>query len=100
MRALPPKLNERDQIAALERLQYALSEIGDGSTYVWRRWHGNLTAIVHPTDSFKDRTGKVCRNFFVVLSSGKRTKRTEGVACRLPNGRWQLDGRDDAQPPA
>ena len=86
------KLNEGDQIALLERLQYALSAIGDGSTYVWRRWHGNLSATVHPTASFKDNTGQVCRHVVILLTNGKRNKKTEGIACRLPSGRWQLDG--------
>jgi len=88
----PTGLDERDEIAALERIQYALSEIGDGSTYVWRRWHGRLSGIVHPTTSFKDRSGKVCRHLIVLMTTGKRTKRIEGIACRLASGRWQLDG--------
>ncbi len=92
MPARPHQLNERDQIAALERLQYALSEVGDGMTFVWRRWHGHLTATVRPTSSFKDRTGRVCRHIIVVLASDQRSKRVEGIACRLPDGRWQLDG--------
>ena len=88
----PRKLNEQDKVALLERLQYALSAIGDGSTYAWRRWHGGLSATVHPTASFKDDTGKVCRHVVIFLTNGKRSKKTEGIACRLPGGRWQLDG--------
>ncbi len=88
----PEQLDDRDEIAALERIQYALSEIGDGGTYVWRRWHGRLGGIVQPTTSFKDDSGKVCRHMVVLLTTGKRTKRLEGIACRLASGRWQLDG--------
>lgn len=88
----PRKLDESDKIALLERFQYALSEIGDGSTYVWRRWHGGLSATVHPTASFRDGLGQVCRHVEILLTNGKRTKKTEGIACRLPSGRWQLDG--------
>jgi surface antigen len=88
----PPKLDEKDEIAALERIQYALSEVGDGKTYVWRRWHGRLSGIVLPTASFKDSGGKVCRHLIVLMTSGTNTKKQEGIACRLPSGRWQLDG--------
>jgi hypothetical protein len=87
-----PQLDATDEIAALERIQYALSEVGDGSTYVWRRWHGRLSGVIHPTTSFKDRSGKVCRHMVVLLTTGKRTARKEGIACRLPSGRWRLDG--------
>jgi surface antigen len=91
--ALPTyQLDEKDQIAALERIQYALSEVGDGKTYVWRRWHGRLSGLVQPTSSFKDMNGKVCRHLIVLMTTGKRTKKQEGVACRLPSGRWQLEG--------
>ena len=88
----PPKLDEKDEVAALERIQYALSEVGDGKTYVWRRWHGRLSGIVQPTASFKDSGGKVCRHLIVLMTSGTNTKKQEGIACRLPSGRWQLDG--------
>jgi len=88
----PRKLDERDKVALLERLQYALSAIGDGSTYAWRRWHGGLSATVHPTASFKDGRGKVCRHVVILLTNGKRARTTEGIACRLPSGRWQLEG--------
>ncbi len=90
--APPHELDARDEIAALERIQYALSEVGDGSTYVWRRWHGRLAGVIHPTSSFKDDSGKVCRHLMVLLTTGRRTSKIEGVACRLPSGRWQLDG--------
>jgi hypothetical protein len=86
------ELDLKDEVAALERIQFALSEIGDGNTYVWRRWHGRLAGVVHPTSSFKDPSGKVCRHLVVLLTTGQRTSKREGIACRLPSGRWQLDG--------
>ena len=88
----PYKLDEKDEIAALERIQYALSEVGDGKTYVWRRWHGKLSGLILPTASFKDPGGKVCRHLLVMMTTGKNTKKQEGVACRLPSGRWELEG--------
>ena len=86
------KLDERDEIAALERIQYALSEVGDGATYVWQRWHGRLSGIVHPTASFKDNSGQVCRHIMVLMTTGKRSSKMEGIACRMASGRWRLDG--------
>ena len=86
------RFNAHDKIAALESVQYALSEVGDGSSYVWHRDHGKLSGIVRPTASFKDATGKVCRHVVVMLSSGTLSKKTEAIACRLKTGIWQLDG--------
>lgn len=86
------RLDESDERAALESVQRALSEAGDGATYVWHRTHGQLSGLVRPTHSFKDADGRICRHIVIMLSSGTRSKQTEGVACRLANGIWQLDG--------
>ncbi len=85
-------LDEADEVAALESVQVALSEVADGSSYVWHRRNGRLSGIVQPTSSFKDSAGQVCRHIVVVLSAGSDSKKAEGIACRLANGRWQLEG--------
>ena len=87
----PPKLDEKDEIAALERIQYALSEVGDGKTYVWRRWHGRLSGIVQPTASFKDTSGKVCRHLIVLMTTGHEHQ--EARRYRLPAAEWPLAAR-------
>jgi hypothetical protein len=85
-------LDENDEIAALEAIRVALSEVGDGSTFVWHRRHGRLSGLVQPTSSFKDPAGRICRHILLIMNSGGYTGRTEGVACRLEDGRWQLEG--------
>jgi surface antigen len=85
-------LDENDEIAALEAIRIALTEVGDGGSYVWRRTHGRLSGIVQPTASFKDPAGRVCRHIVLTMSIGMASARAEGIACRLADGRWQLDG--------
>ncbi|HJU32265.1 MAG TPA: hypothetical protein VJ740_12450 [Hyphomicrobiaceae bacterium] len=85
-------LDENDEIAALEAIRVALTEVGDGGTYVWHRQHGRLSGIVQPTSSFKDMSGRVCRHLLLIMTVGTAKGRAEGIACRLGDGRWQLDG--------
>jgi len=85
-------LDENDEIAALEAVRIALTEVGDGGTYVWHRQHGRLGGIVQPTISFKDPAGRVCRHILLIMSTGDRMGRMQGIACRLGDGRWQLEG--------
>jgi surface antigen len=85
-------LDENDEIAALEAIRVALTEVGDGGSYVWRRTHGRLSGIVQPTASFKDPGGRICRHIVLTMSIGAATAKAEGIACRLADGRWQLDG--------
>src|SRR5262249_36509264 len=83
-------LDDRDEIAALNAIGVALTEVGDGASYVWHRGNGRLSGVVRPTASFKDHSGRVCRHIMVLLTTGYRTGRVEGVGCRLGDGSWQL----------
>jgi surface antigen len=85
-------LDEGDEIAALASVQYALTNVGDGASYVWKRANGRLSGIVHPTSSFRNGEGSVCRHLVVMLTTGFTTRKTEGTACRIEGGRWQLNG--------
>jgi surface antigen len=69
-----------------------LTEVADGSSYVWHRSNGRLSGIVKPVSSFKDTNGAVCRHVIVMLNGEDVTKKTETVACRMNNGVWKLDG--------
>ena len=91
-RASAVSLTESDRVAALENVQYALSELGDGASYVWHRGHGKLSGVIQPTQSFVDAKGRVCRHLVVLLSAGEKSRKTEAVACRLENGVWRFDG--------
>lgn len=87
-----PLFDARDEAAALEAVTVALTEVGDGSTYVWYRHGGRLSGLVQPTQTFEDALGRICRHLVVTLNDASRSKRTEGIACRLQDGGWSLDG--------
>jgi hypothetical protein len=84
-------LDESDEYAALESVQYALTETADGASYIWRRDNGRVSGLVKPVSSFKDSRGGVCRHAVVILTGAQGMKRTEIVACRLPTGIWQIE---------
>jgi hypothetical protein len=85
-------LDADDQMAALSSVQHALANVADGSTFVWHRQNGRLSGLVKPTSSFKNADGAICRHIVVLMTTGARTKKTEGIACRLENGVWSLEG--------
>lgn len=86
------RLDENDRVAALEALQLALTEVGDGSSYVWHARTGRLSGVIRPTQSFKDPAGRICRHIVLLMTAGSYSRTTEGVACRLDSGIWQLEG--------
>jgi hypothetical protein len=82
--------DEADEIATLEAIRIALSEVEDGSAYLWYRRQGGLSGLVQPIASFKDPVGRVCRHILLLVVRGDRSGRAEGTACRLSDGRWDL----------
>jgi hypothetical protein len=89
---LPRHLDMTDEMAALEAVHLALSEVGDGASYVWHRRNGRISGIISPTASFKDAEGRVCRHITVTLTAGPQSARTEGIACRMTDKSWRLEG--------
>ncbi len=89
---LKATLDDTDAIAALEAMQLALSEVGDGATYIWHRKHGRLSGAIQPTASFKDASGQICRHIIVAMTSGSYSRKAEGIACRMKDGGWILEG--------
>lgn len=85
-------LDQSDEIAALSSLQHALATVADGSTYVWQRQNGRLSGLVKPTGSFRNADGAICRQLLVLMTTGEKTRKIEGVACRGQGGVWRLEG--------
>ncbi len=85
-------LDAADETATLHAVHIGLTEIPDGSSFLWRRAHGRLSGVVQPVFSFKNADGDVCRQLKLTLRSGTYTRTIEGIACREPDGRWALEG--------
>jgi hypothetical protein len=89
---LKARLDESDRHAALQALDFALSELSDGAAYFWGRSNRSLTGMVMPTMAFRDGQGRVCRHVIYMLALGSYSKSIEGIACRRPDGVWSLSG--------
>ena len=81
-----------DRVAARRALEFALSELGDGVTLVWRRPERGLVGRIMPVSAFRDDRGRVCRNVVYALTLGTHRRQIEGVACREQDGSWSLSG--------
>ena len=86
-----PTLGYEDRVSALENVQFALTSLSDGASYVWHRAHGRMSGVVQPTSSFQAADGRICRHFVLVLSAGRKSGRTEAVACQLKSGIWRFE---------
>ena len=89
---LKARLDKSDRAVALQALQMALTELGDGVTLVWRRPESRLVGRIKPVSAFRDDEGRVCRHLVYSLALGSYKRKVEGVACREQDGSWSLSG--------
>lgn len=89
---LKSTLDHSDRTVALQALQMALTELGDGVTLVWRRPVSQLSGRVKPVSAFRDDQGRICRHVVYSLAHGGQQRKIEGVACREEDGRWSIAG--------
>jgi surface antigen len=89
---LKARLDSSDRAVALEALQMALEELGDGVTLVWRRPERELVGRIKPTSAFRDDEGRICRHVVYTLELGSYERQIEGVACREDDGIWSVSG--------
>ena len=90
--ALKSSLDQSDRAVAMQALQMALTELGDGVTLVWRRPASQLAGRVKPISAFRDEHGRICRHVVYSLAIGGHEKQIEGVACREQDGHWAIAG--------
>jgi surface antigen len=89
---LKARLDKSDRLAAMQALEVALSELGDGMTLVWQRPARALSGRIKPVSAFRDDQGRVCRHVLYALELGAYRRQIEGVACRETDGSWSLSG--------
>ena len=89
---LKARLDLSDRVAAVQALELALSELGDGVTLVWQRPERGLVGRIKPVSAFRDDRGRVCRHVLYSLALGTYQRQIEGVACREPDGSWSHSG--------
>jgi len=87
---LKARLDRSDRVAAVQALELALSELGDGVTLIWQRPERGLVGRIKPVSAFRDDKGRVCRHVVYSLALGAYQRQIEGVACREPDGTWTL----------
>ena len=59
---LRARLDGTDRAVALNALQVALTELGDGAILIWKRPSRELTGVIKPVSAFRDGDGRVCRH--------------------------------------
>src|SRR5262245_35875333 len=92
---LPPiraQVEPGDATTALHAIEVALTQAGDGATYLWQRGNGRLAGAIRVRSTFRDVEGRICRHLEMQMRLGTYVRSTEGIACRGIDGVWLLEG--------
>ncbi len=88
-RYYPVSLNWQDRDILSSKTQYALENVRSGMKVKWLNSATAVGGYVIPRLAFKNSQGQWCREYERLVALGGWTERTEGTACRQPDGIWR-----------
>ena len=82
---------DRADMAYYERTsQRALETGAPGQSLPWSNPNTGARGTVTPSGYYQTASGQYCREYSQSISVGGRTEEGHGVACRQPDGTWQI----------
>ncbi len=82
-------MDDVDRLSAT-RANYQAQTAPMGTKITWNNPRSNNSGSITPMREGQSESGKYCREFYQTISIGNRTEEAYGVACRQPDGSWQI----------
>ncbi len=77
---------------AFKAMQIALKTVADGATYTWRHSKTKLSGLIHPTTTYRNGSGQLCRHIQITLKYKTTYRNSDVLACRNNQNKWVLKG--------
>ena len=71
-----------------------LAQANDGQVLDWKNNETGNSGIFRTVGSFRMNDGRLCRQYRTTVSYDKNVRSGVGIACRQPNGHWQVISDD------
>lgn len=82
-------LDQSDYAYYDDASQTALEDSQTGIVTSWRNPDTSNFGTITPTRTYKDASGRYCREYNQTVTVKSDTSQAYGTACREPDGRWQ-----------
>ncbi len=69
-----------------------LEHAEDGRAVAWQNPDTGVRYQVTPEQTYRDNSGRYCREYTTTSVVGGKSQQVYGTACRQPDGSWQLGG--------
>ncbi len=79
-------------------LEHAVTNLSDGESTLWESSAIGAIVEIQPVGPSHRFDSTQCRTLLQTLSKAGDTRDYPGLACRDPDGRWQVVGFQDSEP--
>jgi surface antigen len=83
-------LDSADRLAMQKSTNNALERQPSGTAVAWKNPDSGNYGTVIPKPSYKDNSGRYCREFSQSVTVGGKTEQAYGTACRQVDGSWKI----------
>lgn len=83
-------LDRADRIAMGQNAQYSLEYTPSRQTTTWNNPDSGNSGSLTPIRTYQTETGRYCREYRQTVYIGERQQEAYGMACRQPDGTWQI----------
>ncbi len=84
-------LDRADRIAMGQNAQYALEHTRSNELTSWNNPDSGNSGSLTPTRTYKQASGKYCREYRQTVMIGGQQQDAYGTACRQPDGSWLIN---------
>jgi len=86
------ELTCQDQAYMYDTTQTSLERYPSGQSAEWRNPDSGHRGTVTPVSTYKNASGKHCREFEQTIFIDGKPENAKGAACRQPDGTWAIEG--------
>jgi surface antigen len=85
-------LTTDDRARAQRAAVVSFESTPSGQTTIWRNPGNGHWGTLTPSRTFRDATGRYCRDYRQTVTIGGQEHQGNGSACREPDGIWRIMG--------
>lgn len=87
---LGASMDKADMMYYNQASQQALETAQPGQSLPWSNPQSGNSGVITPSNYYQTASGQYCREYTQTIRVGGQTKQGYGVACRQPDGSWQI----------
>lgn len=84
------RMDQKDRMRHQQVYYQAMNNNRDYDTAGWYDPDTGARGSVTPRSSYRDRSGRYCREYQQEIWIGGQREQGYGTACRMPDGSWQI----------